>query len=189
MQEYTDAQVDAWRNQLEPLPRFWLDVLFTCGLRFGELWFSPDAVDADGRRLTIEGRYCKYDEILSQPLRADHARILAAMAGQARADQREQVNTFDYWKLADLFRAAARRAGITTSRVIHGVRHHAGTRILRKTQNLKLAKDFLGHASIVSTLRYAHVHEDEIRDAINEMSRHSPDENATLSEIQKQSGT
>lgn len=188
VQEYTDAQVDAWRGELEPLPRFWLDMLFTYGLRYGELFHSPEAVDGVGARLTLEGRYRKNGDILKQPLRKDHARILAAMATQARAEERDVVNTFSYWQLASLLRAAAARAGIPSFRVIHGVRHHAATRILRKTKNLKLTKDYMGHASITSTIRYAHTHEDDIREAIDQMSRHSPDEESLLSENLKASG-
>ena len=51
---------------------------------------------------------------------------------------------------------AAKRAGLEMGRVIHGARHHVGNRTLRKTGNLRLVQRLLGHATIQSTVRYAH---------------------------------
>lgn len=177
VQEYTADQITAWRGQLEPLPRLCLDLLTVYGLRFGELFFRPDAVDGKGARLTIQGRYRKNGEELKQPLTKQHARLLAALASEARGADRETVMPFAYRDLHKTLTKAARRAGIKSPRVIHGVRHHAATVMLRKTNNLQLTREYMGHASLTSTIRYAHVNEQEIRDAIGEISRHSPDEN------------
>jgi len=53
------------------------------------------------------------------------------------------------------FKAACRRAGISEDFRIHDIRHTTGSRILALTGDLKAAQDYLGHASIESTLRYA----------------------------------
>ena len=53
------------------------------------------------------------------------------------------------------FKAACRRAGIPRDFRIHDIRHTTGSRILALTGDLKAAQDYLAHASIESTLRYA----------------------------------
>lgn len=71
--------------------------------------------------------------------------------------------------------AAKKAAGIEGFR-FHDLRHTAGTRILRATNNVALAQRALEHRSIRSTLRYAHVLNDDVRkglDAAN--SRNSPE--------------
>lgn len=72
--------------------------------------------------------------------------------------------------------AAKKAAGIAGFR-FHDLRHTAGTRIVRATGNIALAKRALEHKSIRSTLRYAHVLNDDVRkglDAAN--SRNSPEQ-------------
>jgi integrase len=71
---------------------------------------------------------------------------------------------------------AKKAAGVSGFR-FHDLRHTAGTRIVRATGNIALAKRALEHKSIRSTLRYAHVLNDDVRkglDAAN--SRNSPEE-------------
>lgn len=49
----------------------------------------------------------------------------------------------------------------------HTLRHTAATWILKKTNNLRITKEILGHADIKTTLKYAHVLDDEKRSALN----------------------
>lgn len=51
----------------------------------------------------------------------------------------------------------------------HTLRHTAATWILRKTNNLRITKEILGHSNINTTLKYAHVLDDEKRDALNKV--------------------
>lgn len=163
VREYSDQEMEAWRAQLPESYHLPMDILLTYGLRLGELFFLPDAVDGEGRRLTIRGR--KADDTLVIPLRLEHARLLAAMASTRKAD--EPVIGFEYEKFAGMLRRAAKRAGLTGGRFIHGARHHAATTILRSTGNLKLTQRLLGHASIHSTARYAHAVESDLRAALD----------------------
>jgi integrase len=48
----------------------------------------------------------------------------------------------------------------------HDFRHDFGTKILRKTGNLKLAQKALNHRDIKSTLRYAHVLDEDVAAAV-----------------------
>lgn len=180
--EYTAAQEEAWKAQLEPVPRFALHLLLTYGLRFGELLMRPSAIDGERAVLTIEGKYRKNETVLTIPLMHEDARTLAAMAGRADAlgfetilHHGEPPVCLDYGKLYYAIRKGAKRAGLTMPRIIHGARHHAATQVLRKTGNLKMAQRLLGHASITSTTRYAHVSDDDLRHAIDGLSRNSPE--------------
>lgn len=51
----------------------------------------------------------------------------------------------------------------------HTLRHTAATWILKKTNNLRITKEILGHSDIKTTLKYAHVLDDEKRNALNQV--------------------
>jgi integrase len=67
-------------------------------------------------------------------------------------------------------------AGVTDFR-FHDLRHTAATRITRAS-NLKVAQKLLGHSRIETTARYAHVGDDDIRRAMEDVqqSRNSPEQ-------------
>lgn len=166
VREFSDAEIDAWRAGLEPVPRLALDLMLTYGLRFGELFFLAADVDGVGARLTLRNR--KAGDTLTVPLVPEHARTLAAMASTRQAD--ETVFAYTYWGLMSRLRTAAAKAELG-ARAIHGARHHAATTLLRTTGNLKLTQRMLGHASIQSTMRYAHATENDLRDALNTLHK------------------
>lgn len=166
VREFSDAEINAWRDGLEPVPRLALDLMLTYGLRFGELFFVAADVDGVGARLTLRNR--KAGDTLTVPLVPEHARTLAAMASTRQADQ--PVFAYSYWGLMSRLRTAAAKAELG-ARAIHGARHHAATTLLRTTGNLKLTQRMLGHASIQSTMRYAHATESDLRDALNTMHK------------------
>lgn len=51
----------------------------------------------------------------------------------------------------------------------HTLRHTAATWILKKTNNLRITKEILGHSDIKTTMKYAHVLDDEKRNALNKV--------------------
>lgn len=174
--EYSDAQVAAWKDQLPPIERFALHLLLRYGLRIGELFFHPDRFDSDGPRLNLAGSSRKNNRDHVIPLQAADAAIIAAMVGIARAAGADHIwltpEPITYNQLHWRLRSAARRAGLTMPRVIHGARHHTGMKTLRATGNLRLTQRLLGHATIQSTVRYAHATEADLRAALDGM--HGP---------------
>lgn len=68
--------------------------------------------------------------------------------------------------LKTMMRRAIDRSGIVDFH-FHDLRHTCATRLLRRTGNLRLVKELLGHSSIETTLRYAHVTDDDLRDALD----------------------
>jgi len=61
-------------------------------------------------------------------------------------------------------------AGVKDFR-FHDFRHDFGTKILRETGNLKLAQKALNHADIKSTLRYAHVLDEDVAAAVERIAK------------------
>lgn len=60
---------------------------------------------------------------------------------------------------------ALKKAGLPYTN-FHTLRHTAATWILKKTGNLKLTQQILGHSDIKTTTKYAHVLDDEKRQAL-----------------------
>jgi integrase len=56
-----------------------------------------------------------------------------------------------------------KRSGVPDDLRFHDLRHDFGTKLLRKTHNLKLVQKALGHADIKTTTKYAHVLDEEVR--------------------------
>jgi len=62
------------------------------------------------------------------------------------------------------------RAGIKDFR-FHDYRHDFGTKLLRETGNLKLVQKALNHRDIKSTLRYAHVLDQDVASAVEAVAK------------------
>ena len=70
----------------------------------------------------------------------------------------------------------ARKAAAIEGFRFHDLRHTAATRILRATQNLATTAKVLSHRNLKTTMRYAHVLDDDIRRAQDAaMSRTIPE--------------
>lgn len=102
--------------------------------------------------------------------------VFTYLCQQSRAKRRKgQRYPLTATVLRDRFNAARKTAGLQHFR-IHDLRHTAATRILRATGNLAAVKDALKHRHIKTTLRYAHVLDDDTRSALEAAeSRNSPE--------------
>jgi integrase len=90
--------------------------------------------------------------------RGEHGRI----RGQRYPLTRGGVQT--YWQ------RLRRQSGVVGFR-FHDLRHDFATKLLRETGNLRLVQKALGHASIKTTTRYAHVLDSEVAEAMERVSR------------------
>ncbi len=137
-----------------------------------------DQIDWELGRVTRKG---KGDKVLSAPLAADILEMLKECRGRHAERLFVQPNGEPVTAsgLVSAWRRALKRAGITNLR-FHDLRHTFGTRALRKTGNLKLTQKLLGHRDIRSTMRYAHVMDDDMRLALDALSEaESPTEHPT----------
>jgi integrase len=179
---YSDAHQRAWIGACDATSAFALRLLLTYGMRFRELFFPPQAFAPDGPKgASVVLNVRKKGKHLL-PLREDDARQIAARVSQAAAADLESIwferdgtgrlQSVSYSAMQSRLRKAAKRAGLTEPRLIHGTRHHVGTSLLAATDNLRTTQKLLGHADIRSTLLYAHALDEGLRDALN--SRNSP---------------
>lgn len=202
--EFTAQQIAEWGAALgSNVERIFLGTALTYGPRFGELFFPPGALvlDDPGGPYVMLGRYKGRDgwretrkdgSVLKVPLAIQDARVLGALASRAQAanldtiwfDVRgDEVSEISYWGMHSRLRTAARAAGIPPGRIIHGMRHHAGTTLLRSSGNLMLVRDALGHKDVATTQRYAHASDDDLRAALARSASTNPTTRALLAPV------
>lgn len=194
VREYSEDEIIRWAYSLKlNVERAFLGMALCYGPRFGELFFPPDALhDPHGANPTLTiGRYIgrggvvklsrKADDLLQLPLLPEHATMLAPLAAQALSlglpsiwvdeDDNGSYYAIPYYGMRRRLTWAAAKAGIKPGRIIHGMRHHAGTRILRETGNLELVRRTLGHSKVTTSQRYAHANVADMRRGIDAATR------------------
>jgi integrase len=144
-----------------------------CFLRRSEINWSTGRITKlgkGGKRITLTITPT-IREIL-WPLREHHPEMVFTYVcergehGRARGQRypltRGGVQT--YW------RRLRKRSGVVGFR-IHDYRHDFATKLLRATGNLRLVQKALGHASVKTTERYAHVLDSEVAEAIERVAK------------------
>lgn len=165
------------RHDLHP----WVQFALMTGARLAticELRWSDISLDTARMRFRIKGDDIQFFPInrelrafLSALPRADekpHSDYVITYIDQSsRAKKRRKITASG--GISEEFRQALERAGIEDFR-FHDLRHTFATRMLRQTGNLKLVSRLLGHKSIETTMRYAHVLDEDLADAMEEFS-------------------
>lgn len=133
-------------------------------------------VDWGNRKVTIRGKggrdytipmSAEMREILF-PLQRHDPEIVFTYFAQRNRDgrQRDDVMPITESGLMSEWRRAREDAGILDYRW-HDHRHTRATRLLRVSGNLRLVQKLLGHSRIETTARYAHVNDDDLRQALD----------------------
>lgn len=186
--EFSDSEFEAIFDEVRPHWHDFIRFSSRYGPRLSEMFFPLAALDVDNResaRVTLRDRKGDDDHII--PLLPEDAAMLAARAGRAKAAKLDTVwfRELRSGKLLALTysgaESAIRRAMTTTglraskgARGPHDLRHNGGMKMLRATGNLRLTQRLLGHASIQSTLVYAHAMEEDVRAGLAQLPRNSP---------------
>jgi integrase len=107
-----------------------------------------------------------------RPLRGHHPEfVFTFVAERGNCGRiRGQRYPLTYAGVQSAWRRLRKRSGISNFR-LHDLRHDFATKLLRETGNLRLVQKALGHASIKTTTRYAHVLDSEVAEAMERMSR------------------
>lgn len=200
--DFAASEIDA---VVAALPRHWHDfarLQALYGARLSEMFFKLSDINVADGRLTLRDRKGGDDHTV--PLMPADAAMLAARMGRARAAKLDTVwfrelkdgrlKALAYGGAQKAIGKAMRESGLHASKGAkgsHDLRHHSGMQMLRESGNLRLTQKLLGHASIQSTLVYAHAMEDDLRAGLAAVSRNSPepattDEAQTLTEQGKQ---
>lgn len=191
VREFSAQEIEAWAAELGgPAERLFLATALTYAPRLGELFFPPAALklDApDGPELEL-GRYLGRGGIWRESrkdgslhvialLEADAAALgaQAALAAKAAGEGARHIwvdesgQAISYYAMRGRLVRAAARAGIAPGRIIHGMRHHGVTAIVRRA-GLVLGQQLAGHRQITTTRRYAHASKADMRAALERPS-------------------
>ncbi|MCB8835977.1 site-specific integrase [Aurantimonas sp. VKM B-3413] len=87
--------------------------------------------------------------------------------GGARVRGQRYPITIEGFKTA--WRRGPKASGVADFR-FHDTRHTAASRLVRARGNLKLAQKMLGHSDLATTTKYAHVTDDDLREAMEAAS-------------------
>lgn len=152
------------------------------GMRIGEL-LGLRAEDVDFHRDVIYVRETKTDEDREVPMNNTVRDLLRSFLD--KSDQREGGYLFTnpktgtrYKDIKTAWHTACRRAGIENLR-IHDLRHTFGTRAADAGVPLVAVGKVMGHASIQTTMRYAHATDEGKRRAVEALER-KPAESVTI---------
>ncbi len=106
------------------------------------------------------------------PLRGHNAEhVFTYIAERTRGGRvKGQRYPLTYSGVKTAWRRLRDRAGVIGFR-FHDLRHDLATKLLRKTGNLKLVQRTLNHADLKTTLRYAHVLDHEVADALEQVTK------------------
>ena len=145
------------------------------GLRLSECLLRWDEVDWSAKQIRTLGKGGKMvtahitstmREIL-WPLQGQHPVYVFTYLPQGTDGERRPITRNG---LQGIWRRLRRRAGVTGFRW-HDLRHDFGTKFLRATGNLKLTMRAMNHTSIKTTMRYAHVLDSEVREALERVQK------------------
>jgi integrase len=136
-------------------------VLIESGLRVGEL-YKLRADQIENGWIGLRGDQTKNDlprrVYIGEDLGRDLRALLASEGLPNISPLRRKV------------RAANKKCGHPAELVLHSFRHTRATRIIKATGNMRVAQVLLGHRSIVTTQRYAHVLEEDQLEAAKKVS-------------------
>ncbi|MHC2415550.1 integrase [Bradyrhizobium diazoefficiens] len=120
------------------------------------------------------------------PLQGQHPEFVftyVAKYGNKRLERvRGQRYPLSYSGTKSAWQVMRARAGVQDFR-FHDFRHDFGTKVLRDTGNLKLAQKALNHRDIKSTLRYAHVLDEDVAAAVERLAKSQKKSQSKLREV------
>jgi integrase len=161
----SEAQEDAlcaWlEGQGDPEVSLCVRVFAATGMREGELLkLTPDQINPEGSAI-ISGEHTQIGVITlkGKQTKTNRARLCFIDPTLAR-ELREMIASGRRPVAAQLlrrFRAATAAMGYHHELVIHSLRHTTASRLLAKGWGLKQVQEYLGHSSINTTMKYAHL--------------------------------
>lgn len=155
--------------------RPWFQFLQLSGRRFNETLIKWEDVNWEAGEIVFKA---KGDRQVWTPITPTIRKILEACHGHhpeyvftfvAVRNQKGKIKGQRYPLTYDgamvQWRRDLKRSGVKNFR-LHDNRHDTATKLLRQTRNLKLVQRVLGHTSLATTSKYAHVLDDEVAAAL-----------------------
>lgn len=168
-----DRLAESTREDYDPF----FDFARASGLRLRECFLRWPEVNWDAGQIVKKGKGGKTITVpitpvirtILWPLRGHHPHhVFTYVAVRTRKERvRGRRYPVTYNGVKSLWKRVRKAAGVTGFR-FHDFRHDLGTKLLRKTGNLKLVQRALNHSDIKTTTRYAHVLDDEVAAALQD---------------------
>jgi integrase len=175
-QEEGDSLDAAVRDDYRPI----MDFADNSGLRLRENLLKWSEVNWETRQIVKPGKggrrvIVQITSLIRDilwPLQGHHPEfVFTYVAKRTRRDQglvKGERYPITFNGLKTEWKRQRARAGVTDFR-FHDKRHDFATKLLRKTGNLKLVQKAVNHADIKTTVRYAHVLDEDVRNAVEAM--------------------
>ena len=140
--------------------RTMLSVIYSCGLRMGEL-INLRIRDVDSKRMVIHIKKAKGDKDRVVPLSESTLDILRTYYLEYKPEEYlfngDGAVQYSRSSLQSVFRQAISRSGIKKKCTLHTLRHSFATHLLEAGVNLRYIQELLGHNSPKTTMIYTHV--------------------------------
>lgn len=158
------------------------------GLRLRECLLRWPEVNWDAGQIQKKGKGSKLVTVpitaairsILEPLLGDHPEYVFTYVAMRTRNKRVKGARYPltYSGAKITWRRLLKVAQVSDLR-FHDLRHDLATKVLRLTGNLKLVQRLLNHANLKTTLRYAHVLDSEVAEALEKLaeSRNSPRNN------------
>lgn len=157
-----------------------MDFAGASGLRLNECILRWDEVNWGAKLITKPGKGSNLVTIpitsvirqILWPLRGHHDKLVFTYVAKRTKGARIKGKRYPitYNGLKTEWRRTRKRSGVKDFR-FHDKRHDFATKLLRETGNLKLVQKALNHQKIETTLKYAHVQQDEISAALERVQK------------------
>ena len=171
-------EADAWDASVRAAYALWFEFARLTGLRRNETLIRWKNVNVFAKRITTIGKGGKE---VTTPITPAVQTILDQCKGQhdewvftyvckrpLEGQKRGTRYPITPEGAKTQWRRLRARAKVENFR-FHDIRHDVATKLLRKTGNLKLVQRALNHSDIKTTVKYAHVLDDEVAAALHEV--------------------
>ncbi|MEM1141439.1 MAG: tyrosine-type recombinase/integrase [Pseudomonadota bacterium] len=168
---------------LEQLDGLWFEIVYVAlatGLRRGELQgLCWDDLDLRNRTLIVRFNWCAVTRTLLSP-KGNRTRTIPLTAGVVNLLEKRQQNdgfvftttgrAFDAHYVGCELARASKAAGLPRV-TLHVLRHSFASQLAMKGVPIAVIQQLLGHTDIKVTMRYAHLSQSVLIDAVNTLER------------------
>jgi integrase len=162
------------------------------GLRFKECLLHWSEVNFPGRQIRKTGKGGKIVTVpitsticgILWPLQGYHPDFVFTFVADRTVAGRVKGRRYPltYYGARTAWQQMKKRSGVVDFR-FHDIRHDVATKLLRETGNLRLVQRALNHSDIRSTLRYAHVLDQEVADALERVTESQNRSRTTIRKV------